>query len=86
MKFTLSQLYSNNKSKPFIRVVDIDSDLQWNKCDLEGMPPKKIGMSYHDMGKTSIVPHEELPKTFKAIGGKEYLIEDIHTVWGKSSK
>ena len=84
MRFTLSQLYSNNKSKPFIRVVDIDSDLQWNECNLEGMPPKKIGMSYHDMGKASIVPHEELPKTFKAKDGNEYLIEDIHTVWGGS--
>ena len=65
-------------------MVDIDSDLQWNECNLEGMPPKKIGMSYHDMGKASIVPHEELPKTFKAKDGNEYLIEDIHTVWGGS--
>ena len=61
MKFTLSQLYSNNKSKPFIRVVDFDGDLQWDDCDLEGMPAKVIGASYHDMGKTSTVPHEELP-------------------------
>jgi hypothetical protein len=82
MKFTLSQLYSYNKSKPFIRVTDIDGDLQWDECDLEGMPPQKTGMSVHDMGKTSIVPHEELQKIFKAIDGNEYFIKDIHTIWG----
>jgi hypothetical protein len=36
------------------------------------------------MGKTSKVTYEELPKTFKAIDGTEYLIEDIHTIWGGS--
>ena len=82
MKFTLSQLYSNNKRKPFIRVVDIDGDLQWDKCDLEGMPPKVTGASYHDMGKTSIVPHEELPKTFKAMDGGVYLIDNITILKG----
>ena len=84
MKFTLSQLYSNNKSKPFVRVTGIDGDLQWDKCDLEGMPPKKTGMSYHNMGKTSIVPHEELPKTFIAMNGGKYFIGNIHSVWGDS--
>ena len=81
MKYTLSQLYSNNKTKPFIRVVDIDSDIQWDECNLEGMPDKITGTSFHNMGKTSIVPHEELPKTFNAMNGGEYFIENIHTVW-----
>ena len=84
MKFTLSQLYSYNKSKPFVRVTGIDGDLQWDECDLEGMPPQITGVSYHNMGKTSIVPHEELQKIFKAIDGNKYLIEDIHTIWAGS--
>ena len=46
------------------------------------MPDKITGASYHNMGKTSKVPYEELPKTFKAIDGNEHLIEDIHTIWG----
>ena len=81
MKFTLSQLYTNNESKPFVRVTGIDGDLQWDECNLEGMPPQITGMSFHNMGKTSIVPHEELPKTFDAMNGGEYFIENINTVW-----
>ena len=81
MKFTLSQLYTNNESKPFVRIMGIDGDLQWDECNLEGMPPQITGMSFHNMGKTSIMPHEELPKTFNAINGGEYFIENIHTVW-----
>ena len=45
------------------------------------MPPQITGMSFHNMGKTSIVPHEELPKTFDAMNGGEYFIENINTVW-----
>ena len=82
MRFTLSQLYTNNKSKPFVRVANVDDDIQWDECNLEGMPDRVTGTSYHNMGKTSKVPYDELPKTFLAIGGNEYLIEDIHTIWG----
>ena len=82
MKYTLSQLYTNNKTKPFVNVTDIDADIQWDECNLEGMPDKITGTAYHNMGKTSKVPYEELPKTFKAIDGNEYLIEDIHAIWG----
>ena len=80
MKFTLSQLYTNNVRKPLVK---IDGEvLQWDECDLASMPSKKTGVSFHDMGITSVVPYEELPKTFKAIGGVEYRIESIHMVWG----
>mgnify|MGYP003653585673 FL=1 len=82
MKFTLSQLYTNNKTKPFVNIVD--ADIQWDECNLEGMPDRVTGTSYHNMGKASKVSYEELPKTFKAIDGNEYLIEDIHTIWGGS--
>ena len=84
MKYTLSQLYTNNKTKPFVNITDIDADIQWDECDLEGMPDRITGTSYHNMGKTSKVVYDELPKTFKAIDGNEYLIEDIHTIWGGS--
>ena len=84
MKYTLSQLYTNNKTKPFVNVTDIDTDIQWDKCNLEGMPDRVTGTSYHNMGKTSKVPYDELPKTFLAIDGTEYLIEDIHSIWGGS--
>ena len=82
MKFTLSQLYTYNKTKPFVNIVD--ADIQWDKCNLEGMPDRVTGTSYHNMGKTSKVPYDELPKTFLAIDGTEYLIEDIHSIWGGS--
>ena len=84
MKFTLSQLYTYNKTKPFVNVTDIDTDIQWDKCNLEGMPDRVTGTSYHNMGKASKVAYDELPKTFKAIDGNEYLIEDIHSIWGGS--
>ena len=48
------------------------------------MPDRVTGTSYHNMGKTSKVTYEELPNTFKATDGTEYLIEDIHTIWGGS--
>ena len=82
MKFTLSQLYTYNKTKPFVSIVN--TVIQWDECDLEGMPDRVTGTSYHNMGKTSKVTYEELPNTFKATDGTEYLIEDIHTIWGGS--
>mgnify|MGYP000734093870 CR=1 FL=1 len=82
MKFTLSQLYTYNKTKPFVNIVN--TVIQWDECNLEGMPDRVTGTSYHNMGKTSKVPYDELPKTFLAIDGNEYLIEDIHTIWGGS--
>ena len=83
MVFTLWQLYKMNESKPFVKVTGIDDELelQWDYCDLEGLPPKRTGITIHDMGKISTVPHEELPKTFCATRGGEYIIEHIHTVW-----
>ena len=84
MRFTLWQLYKMNESKPFVRVTGIDDEieLQWDYCDLEGLPPKRTGITMTDNGKISTVPHEELPKTFFAIRGGEYFIEHIHTVMG----
>ena len=83
MKFTLSQLYTNNKTKPLVNITNIwdsngvDIDIQWDECNLEGMPDKVTGTSYHNMGKASKVAYDELPKTFKDTNGGEYLIEHI---------
>ena len=84
MVFTLWQLYKMNENKPFVRVTGIDDEieLQWDYCDLEGLPPKRTGISMTNNGKISTVPHEELPKTFCATRGGEYIIEHIHTVMG----
>jgi hypothetical protein len=86
MRFSLWKLYTMNESKPFVRVTGIDDEikLQWDYCDLEGLPPKRTGITYTDNGRISTVPHEELPKTFFATCGGEYFIEHIHTVWGGS--
>jgi len=82
MKFTLSQLYTYNKTKPFVNIVN--TVIQWDECNLEDMPDRVTGTSYHNMGKASKVAYDELPKTFLATDGNEYLIEDIHTIWGGS--
>ena len=73
-----------NESKPYVKVTGIDDviELQWDYCDLEGLPPKRTGITMTDNGKISTVPHEELPKTFYAMNGGEYFIEHIHTVMG----
>ena len=84
MRFSLWQLYNMNESKPYVRVTGIDEEieLQWDYCNMEGLPPKRTGITMTDNGKISIVPYEELPKTFFAIRGGEYIIKHIHTVWG----
>ena len=49
---------------------------------MEGLPPMRTGMSFHNNGRVSTVPYEELPKTFYAKNGGKYFIEHIHTVMG----
>ena len=84
MRFSLWQLYNMNESKPYVMVTGIDEEikLQWDYCDLEGLPPKRTGITMTDNGKISMVPHEDLPKTFFGMRGGEYFIEHIHTVRG----
>ena len=85
MRFSLWQLYNMNESKPYVMVTGIDDEieLQWDYCDMEGLPPKRTGITMTDNGKISIVPYEELPKTFYAKSGGEYFIEHIHAVMGR---
>ena len=80
MKFPLSQLYSMNRSKPIVEVEGIDGTLQWESCDLEGLPPERVNVTMTDMGKIPKGQYDNLPEKFTAMDGKEYKIEDIHTL------
>ena len=80
MNFPLIQLYSMNRSKPIVEVEGIDGILQWDYCDLEGLPPEVVDKTVHDMGKIPKGQYDNLPKTFYATTGGEYFIENIHTL------
>ena len=80
MRFPLKQLYSNNRSKPLVRVDDTDEYIQWDYCDLEGLPPERVNVTMTDMGKIPKGQYDNLPEKFTAMDCKEYKIEDIHTL------
>ena len=85
MKFPLSQLYSMNRSKPIVEVEGIDGTLQWESCDLEGLPPERIGThggkpTMTDMGKLPKGQYDNLPTTFYASNGGLYIIANIITL------
>ena len=87
MKFPLSQLYTFNRTKPLVQVDDTGEYVQWDTCDLEGLPPERIGThggnpTMTDMGKLPKGQYDNLPETFTAMDGKEYKIEDIHRLRG----
>ena len=84
MNFPLIQLYSMNRSKPIVEVEGIDGNLQWDYCDLEGLPPEVVGKTVHDMGKIPKGQYDNLPKTFYATTGGQYIIGNIYTL--RSSK
>jgi len=85
MKFPLSQLYVMNRSKPSVQIDDTDEWVQWDTCDLEGLPPERVGTrggtpSMSDMGKLPKGQYDNLPEKFTAKDGKEYKILDIHSL------
>ena len=84
MNFPLSQLYTLNRSKPIVELYGIDGELQWDTCDLEGLPPERVNVSMTNMGKLPKGQCDNLPEMFTATDGKEYKIEDIHTLSGSS--
>ena len=84
MNFPLVQLYTLNRSKPIVEVEGIDGELQWDYCDLEGLPPEVVGKTIHDMGKIPKGQYDNLPKTFYATTGGQYIIGNIYTL--RSSK
>ena len=82
MKFPLSQLYSMNRSKPIVELEGIDGTLQWDSCDLEGLPPE-IVPGTKTMTHMGVIPkgqYDNLPETFTATNGKEYKIKEIHSL------
>ena len=80
MNFPLIQLYSMNRSKPIVEVEGIDGELQWDTCDLEGLPPERVGATMTNMGKVSKGQYDNLPETFYATNGGEYIIDNIITL------
>ena len=77
MKFPLLQLYVFNRSKPTVEVRDVEGRLQWDECDLTGLPPERENPTPTDHGKIPKGQWDNLPEMFKATDGKEYPIEDI---------
>ena len=82
MRFHLAQLYKLNKSKPVVEVVGVEEKLQWDYCDLEGLPGE-IVPGTKTMTHMGVIPKgqwDNLPETFITKDGKEYKIADIHTL------
>jgi hypothetical protein len=66
-----------NRTKPIIEVEGIDGVLQWDECDLTGLPPERIETSFTSQGKIPKGQWDNLPKTFKATNGGLYIIKYI---------
>ena len=80
MRFTVWHLYKLNRSKPLVQVGESDKWVQWNYCDLEGLPPERLPGSMTDHGKIPQGQYDNLPDKFTAMDGKEYMIARIHTL------
>ena len=80
MTFPLIQLYTLNRTKPIVEVEGIDGKLQWDYCDLEGLPPEREGEGMYSMGKVPKGQYNNLPKTFYATNGAQYFINNIITL------
>ena len=80
MRFPLIQLYELNNTKPLVEVSGVEGELQWDYCDLEGLPPRREKGSMTAHGAIPRGQYENLPETFVDMKGNEYKIEDIHTL------
>ena len=81
MKFPLIKLYDFNISKPAVEVEGVEGKLQWDECDLTGLPPYRTKVTMTDMGKIPKGQWDNLPEKFTATDGEEYSIEDIIVLW-----
>ena len=77
MTFPLFQLHVHNRTKPILKVEGIDGELQWDECDLTGLPPERENITFTDQGKIPKEQWDNLPKTFKATNGGMYIIGNI---------
>ena len=84
MKFPVIQLDNMNYSKPRVQVCDKDEWIQWDTCDLEGLPTEMIGVSMNSHGKIPKGQWDNLPELFTSTVGDTYNIKDICEL--KSSK
>ena len=86
MRFPSGQLYSMERTKPLVQVDDTDEYIQWDYCDLEGVVPEIVPgtKTMSHMGKIPKGQYDNLPEKFTATNGKEYNIEDIHTLMPSS--
>ena len=80
MKIHLYQLHQFQISRPLVQFDDTEEWIQWDYCDLEGLPPMRLPGSMTDMGKIPKGQWDNLPEKFIATDGKEYKIADIHTL------
>ena len=80
MRFPLLQLYQMNRSHPLVQVDDTDEWIQWESCNLDGLPPEREPGSMTNHGKIPQGQYDNLPDKFTAMDGKEYLIGRIHTM------
>ena len=85
MRFPLINLYNLNRCKPIVQVEGIEGLLQWDYCDLEGLPPERVGTregmpTMTDKGKPAPGQYDNLPSTFFATNGGQYIIANIHTL------
>ena len=80
MRFPLTQLYGLNKSKPMVEVEGVEEELQWDYCDLEGLPPEREKGSMNDHGAVPKGQYNDLPETFVDMKGNDYRIEDIYSL------
>ena len=69
-----------NYSKPLVQVCDNDKWIQWDTCDLEGLPPEMVGVSLTSHGKIPKGQRDNLPEVFTSTKGDTYMIEDIHSL------
>ena len=82
MKFPLAQLHTMGRSKPIVKVSGVEGELQWDYCDLEGLPGEIVPgtKTMHHMGVIPKGQWDNLPEKFIATNGKEYNIKDIHSL------
>ena len=80
MRFPLLQLYQMNRSHPLVQVDDTDEWIQWESCNLDGLPPEREPGSMTNHGKIPQGQYDNLPEMFIDTNGTEHRIEDIHTM------
>ena len=79
MRFHLHQLHTFQESKPMVQINDSSEWIQWDSCDLKGLPPKREKGSMTDHGAIPKGQWDNLPTRFIATNGIEYNIQDINS-------